>query len=99
MEIIKELNDNSLVIKVIGELNSFTAPELEAVIKNDLANVKDLCFDFQKLDYLSSAGLRVLLVAQKIMSKQGKMSLRHVNNSVMEIFEITGFINVLDIID
>ena len=51
MEIIKELNDNSLVIKVIGELNSFTAPELEAVIKNDLANIKDLCFDFQKLDY------------------------------------------------
>lgn len=99
MEIIKELNENSLVIKVIGELNSFTAPELENVIKNDLTGVKDLCFDFQKLDYLSSAGLRVLLVAQKIMSKQGKMSLRNVNKSVMEIFEITGFLNILDIIN
>ena len=97
MEILKELNGNQLLIKVVGELNSFTAPELEKVIKDYLDDIKNLDFDFKELDYLSSAGLRVLLVAQKIMSKQGKMTLHNVNDSVMDIFEITGFINILDI--
>lgn len=97
MKIIKDLKDGNLVVTLIGELNSFTASDLEEVIKNDLNGVKSLVFDFKELDYLSSAGLRVLLVAQKIMAKQGKMSLRNVNQSVMEIFEITGFSNILDI--
>ena len=97
LEIIKQLNNDELTLVLVGELNSYTAPELEAVIKNDLNNVKKLIIDFEKLDYLSSAGLRVLLVAQKIMNKQGKMTLRHVNSSVMEIFTITGFSNILDI--
>lgn len=97
MKIIKDLNNGNLVVSVIGEINSFTAPELEEVIKNDLKGVKSLVFDFKEVEYLSSAGLRVLLVAQKIMSKQGKMSLRNVNKSVMEVFEITGFSNILDI--
>lgn len=97
MKIIKDLKDGNLVVSVIGEINSFTAPELEEVIKNDLKGVKSLIFDFKEVEYLSSAGLRVLLVAQKIMSKQGKMSLRNVNKSVMEVFEITGFSNILDI--
>ena len=97
MEIIKELNQDHLTIKVIGELNSFTAPELEQVIKNCLNDIKTLDFDFKDLVYLSSAGLRVLLVAQKIMAKQGKMTLHNVNESVMDIFEITGFLNILDI--
>ncbi len=99
MEIIKQLNNNELTLKLVGELNSFTAPELEEVIKNDLNNVQSLIIDFEKLEYLSSAGLRVLLVAQKLMNKQGKMALRHVNSSVMEIFNITGFSNILNIED
>ena len=97
MKIIKDLKGDNLVVTVIGELNSFTSNDLEEVIKNDLNGVKSLVFDFKELDYLSSAGLRVLLVAQKIMAKQGKMTLRNVNKSVMEVFEITGFLNILDI--
>ena len=97
MKIIKDLNNGNLVVSIVGEINSFTAPELEEVIKNDLNGVKSLVFDFKEVEYLSSAGLRVLLVAQKIMAKQGKTSLRNVNKSVMEVFEITGFSNILDI--
>ena len=68
MKIVKELNDKQLTIKPVGEINSVTAPELEEVIKNDLNGVKELIFDFSELEYLSSAGLRVLLVAQKLMN-------------------------------
>ena len=97
MKINKDLKDGNLTLSIEGEINSYTAPELEEVIKNDLNGVKSLVFDFKGVEYLSSAGLRVLLVAQKVMNKQGKMSLRNVNKSVMEVFEITGFSNILDI--
>ena len=97
MKINKELKEGNLILSIEGEINSYTAPELEEVIKNDLNGVKSLVFDFKGVEYLSSAGLRVLLVAQKVMNKQGKMSLRNVNKSVMEVFEITGFSNILDI--
>ena len=97
MKIIKDLKDGNLTLYIEGEINSFTASELEDVIKTGLNNVKSLVFDFKNVEYLSSAGLRVLLVAQKVMNKQGKMSLRNVNKSVMEVFEITGFVNILDI--
>ena len=97
MKITKDLKGENLVISIEGEINSFTAPELEEIIKNDLNGVKSLVFDFKDVEYLSSAGLRVLLVAQKVMNKQGKMSLRNVNKSVMEVFEITGFSNILEI--
>ena len=97
MKINKDLKDGNLTLFIEGEINSYTAPELEEVIKNDLNGVKSLVFDFNGVEYLSSAGLRVLLVAQKVMNKQGKMSLRNVNKSVMEVFEITGFSNILDI--
>ncbi|MBQ6731235.1 MAG: STAS domain-containing protein [Bacilli bacterium] len=99
MTIEKTLNNQELIIKPIGEINTVTAPEVEEVIKNDLGNITSLIFDFSELEYLSSAGLRVLLVAQKLMNKKGTMSLRHVNNSVKEIFDITGFSNILDIQD
>ena len=99
MKINKDLKDGNLLISISGEINSLSAPELEEVIKNDLNGVKSLVFDFKEVEYLSSAGLRVLLVAQKVMTKQGKMSLRHVNKSVMEVFEITGFSNILEIED
>ena len=97
MKIEKVLNNQELTIKPVGEINSVTAPELEEVIKNDLNNVSSLVFDFSELEYLSSAGLRVLLVAQRLMSKKGQMFLRNVNSNVMEILTITGFNNVLDI--
>ncbi len=97
MKISKDLKDGKLVLSIEGEINSFTAPELEEVIKNDLNGVKSLVLDLKDVEYLSSAGLRVLLVARKVMAKQGKMSLRNVNKSVMEVFDITGFSNILDI--
>ena len=97
MKIIKELNNKELTIKLVGELNTNTAPELESVIKDNLKDIESLIFDFQELEYLSSAGLRILLVAQKVMNKEGKMTLRHVNQAVMEVLDITGFVNILDI--
>ena len=97
MKINKDLKDGKLVLSIEGEINSFTVPELEEVIKNDLSGVKSLVLDLKDVEYLSSACLRVLLVAHKVMAKQGKMSLRNVNKSVMEVFDITGFSNILDI--
>lgn len=99
MKISKDLKDGNLILSIEGEINSFTAPELEEVLKSDLNGVKSLVFDFAKVEYLSSAGLRILLIAQKLMIKQGKMSLRHVNSSVMEVLDITGFSNILEIED
>ncbi|MBQ3903812.1 MAG: STAS domain-containing protein [Eubacterium sp.] len=97
MTINKTLNGNALTIAVEGRLETTTAPELEAVIKNELDGIAELTFDFSKLEYISSAGLRVLLTAQKTMNKQGKMSITGVNDIVMEIFEITGFSDILTI--
>lgn len=99
MEIIKALNGNELTLTVVGELNTSTYGELEQVVSSSLNGIKTLIFDFAKLDYISSAGLRILLMSKKIMDKQGKMIIRHANQSVMEIFEITGFANVLDFED
>ena len=99
MKIVKELNNKQLVLSLEGELNTVSAPEFEEVIKNELNNVDSLIIDLAKLSYLSSAGLRVLLVAQKVMVKKGGMIVRHPNKEVMEIFALTGFSNVLDIED
>ncbi len=97
MEIIKTLNNDELVITLKGELNSATAPELEDVVKDSLYGIKTLIFEFKELNYISSAGLRILLVAQKTLEKNnGRMIVRHPNESVMDVFEITGFKNVLE---
>ena len=96
MEIIKKLNNDELTITLVGELNSFTSQDLEKVISESLDGIKSLIFDFEQLSYISSAGLRILLVAKKIMDKQGKMVVRKANKDVMDIFEMTGFINILD---
>lgn len=96
MEIIKQLNKDELVLKVIGEVNSTNYQELEDEVNKSTSGIKSLIFDFEKLEYLSSAGLRVLLVAKKLMDKKGKMVIKNANPTVMEIFEITGFSNVLD---
>ena len=90
-------NNNALTIAVVGRLETTTAPELEAVVKNDLDGITELTMDFNELEYISSAGLRVLLAAQKIMNKQGSMKVVGANEIVMEIFDVTGFSDILTI--
>ena len=97
MTIEKKQNGSSLTIAVQGRLDTTTAPDLENEIKSSLDGVTELIMDFEKLDYISSAGLRVLLAAQKLMAKQGGMKVTHVNEMVMEVFEVTGFADILTI--
>lgn len=97
MTIQKTRNETALTIALSGRLDTVTAPELEAVLKDALADVSELTFDFEKLDYISSAGLRVLLSAQKTMNRQGTMKVIHVNEMILEIFEVTGFSDILKI--
>ena len=97
MIIDKQLNGSELTLALNGRLDTTTAPELEAVIKENLAGVTNLVMDFAELEYLSSAGLRVILSAQKTMNKQGEMVIRNVNETINEVFEINGFIDILTI--
>ena len=97
MEIRKELTENRLNLAVIGRLDTTTAPQLDAAIRESIDGVDELTLDFSELEYISSAGLRVLLSAQKTMNKQGKMLLTGVQEAVMEVFEITGFADILTI--
>ena len=90
-------NDSSLTLAVEGRLDTITAPDLEAVLKEELDGVEELTFDFSVLDYISSAGLRVLLSAQKRMNAQGSMKVTGVSEIIMEIFEVTGFTEILTI--
>ena len=95
MTIEKTRKNGELTLAVGGRLETTTAPELEAVVKSELDGVTALVFDFTKLEYISSAGLRVLLSAQKTMNKQGSMKVTGANEIVTEIFEITGFSDIL----
>ena len=95
LNINKTVENGSALFALEGRLDTVTAPELEAALKETLDGVSELTLDFEELDYLSSAGLRVLLSAQKRMNRQGSMKLVHVNEVVMEIFELTGFSEVL----
>ena len=97
MTIEKNLNGAELIVKVVGRLDTTTAPELETSLKESFEGLEKLVLDFGELDYLSSAGLRVLLQAQKAMNKQGEMVVRNVNETISEIFEVTGFSDVLTI--
>ncbi len=97
MNIEKKLEDSTLTIALEGRLDTTTSPDLEEALGESLDGVTALVFDFTKLDYLSSAGLRVLLSAQKRMNKQGSMKLVHVNDAVKEVFDITGFADFLTI--
>lgn len=80
-----------------GRLDTTTAPQLEVELKRSISGITELIFDFAGLEYISSAGLRVLLAAQKVMNKQGSLTIRNVNSVVMEVFEITGFVDILTI--
>ena len=97
MTINKTSNGTNLIIALEGHLDTTTAPQLEAEVKNSLSDVKHLTFDFSRLDYISSAGLRVLLSAQKVMNKQGSMRITNVNETIMEVFDVTGFVDILTI--
>ena len=97
MTIEKNLNGTELNVKVVGRLDTTTAPDLEASLKESFEGVTKLILDFAELEYLSSAGLRVILAAQKVMNKQGEMVIRNVNETINEIFEVTGFIDILTI--
>ncbi len=95
MTINKISNGSTLTLVVEGRLETITAPELEAVVKNEIDGVTELIFDFANLDYISSAGLRVLLSAQKKMMVQGSMKVINSNDIVTEIFSVTGFDDIL----
>ena len=97
MTIGKQKNGEALTLKVEGRLDTITSPELETVLKEELDGVSDLTFDFSALDYISSAGLRVLLYASKSLSGRGEMTITHVNDVIMEIFDVTGFTDILTI--
>lgn len=97
MTIEKMTNGAELALHVEGRLDTVTAPVLEKEIKENVNGMKKLILDFSDLDYISSAGLRVILAAQKIMNKQGEMIVKNVNETVNEIFDITGFSDILTI--
>ena len=97
MTIKKNLNGTELTVTIVGRLDTTTAPDLEASLKESFEGVTKLILDFAELEYLSSAGLHVLLAAQKVMNKQGEMVIRNVNETINEIFEVTGFIDILTI--
>ena len=97
MNINKNQNGSALEIALEGRLDTMTAPELEAELNNSLQNADSLVLDFSKLEYISSAGLRVLLSAHKSMSNKGGMKVTNVNEIVREVFEVTGFADILTI--
>lgn len=98
MTVNKNVENKNVVLSVSGRLDTTTAPQLETVVDEVLPSAEELVFDFKELEYISSAGLRVILKAQKAMnSAKGSMKLVHVNEDIMEVFDITGFLDILTI--
>ena len=97
MTIERKTENDVVTLTLAGRLDTATAPELETEVDACAGGVKDLVLDLKDLEYTSSAGLRVILKAQKMMNKQGSMKLIHVNEDVMEVFDITGFLDILNI--
>ena len=97
MTINKDLNGKTLTLQIVGRLETSTAPELEETIDASLSGVEELIMDMGELEYVSSAGLRVIQKAQKAMNAQGSMKVIHVNETIMEVFDITGFVDILTI--
>lgn len=97
MEISKKIEGTVLTIIPEGRIDTVTAPTLQAEIDASIEGITELYFDFEKVEYISSAGLRVLLTAQKVMKKQGKMVIKNVSDSIAQIFKITGFYDILTI--
>lgn len=97
MQINKIKNENQLTLALEGRLDTTTSPALEEELNNSVDGITELVFDFEKLEYISSAGLRVLLAAQKKMNVQGKMVIKNVCSDIQEIFDITGFSDILTV--
>ena len=97
MTITKTLDGTKLTIALEGRLDTTTSPQLEAEMHPAIDDATELTFDLEKLAYISSAGLRVLLSAQKIMNKQGSMTIKNVCPEIMDIFDVTGFVDILNI--
>ena len=97
MTIENKIENGNVTLTVAGRLDTTTAPELEKTLDNVIEGTKELVFDMTGLEYISSAGLRVILKAQKAMNAQGSMKLTGVNDSIMEVFDITGFLDILTI--
>ncbi|MBR5738668.1 MAG: STAS domain-containing protein [Lachnospiraceae bacterium] len=97
LNILKTKENANVRIALEGRLDTTTAPELEAALKEALDGATSLTLDMEKLEYISSAGLRVLLATQKIMNRQGEMKVVRVGETVMEVFEVTGFSEILTI--
>ena len=97
MEITKTRDGGKLTVAVAGRLDTTTAPQLESSLNEDIDTATELVFDFADLEYISSAGLRVVLAAQKKMNKQGSMKVINVKDEIMEVFDITGFSDILTI--
>lgn len=99
MEITINKENEKLALTVSGRVDTTTAPRLEAAVNENIEGMTELIFDIEKLEYISSAGLRVILVSQKRMNKQGRMVIRHANADIREIFDITGFSDIITIED
>ncbi|MEG1427482.1 MAG: STAS domain-containing protein [Oscillospiraceae bacterium] len=98
MDIKKTKEGGTLTIALIGRLNTTTAPQLEVELQQSTDGVEELIFDFSQLEYISSAGLRLVMVADKVMQKQGRMKIIHPNEEILEVFEVTGLIDLLQIL-
>ena len=97
LNITKSIENGKAMFNLAGRIDTTTAPELEQEIKSSLDGVSELVMDMKELVYISSAGLRVLLSAQKVMNKQGSMTIKNANDTILEIFEVTGFSDILTI--
>ncbi len=97
MEIVKTKDGDKLTVAVIGRLDTTTSPQLEQELEPELGNVKKITFDFEKLDYISSAGLRILLQTAQSMDQMSDMVVTNVNSDINDIFEVTGFTDILTI--
>ena len=94
----KSQDGSTLTVELIGEIDSMNTPELEEKLLAEIEGVKDLIFDLKGLEYISSAGLRVLLTMQKMMKSQGTMVIKNTNDDVMDIFKVTGFVRLLNLV-
>lgn len=96
---IEKANDGTVMtVELIGEVDASNASKIEADLLNEIVGVKDLTFDLAELEYISSAGLRILLLMQKMMKAQGSMTIKNVRKDVMDIFRVTGFVRLLNIV-
>ncbi len=98
MNISKTNNGTEMTAELIGEVDATNVTEIEETLLKEMQGVTDMTFDLEKLEYISSAGLRVLLQMQKMMKSQGNMTIRNVNEDIMEIFKVTGFVRLLHIV-